>query len=199
MAETRETVIKDITLLTRFAAAQRLKDVNKSAFSRSRVTANISAIRNLRHPTMPALSRGFYDSNVDPRMSKGNQRSKEILDAFATIFAGSGSCLAVGVIRDWEKKVVHMIIGGNGTISEGQQQQIRNLYMGLKEIAAALEPITDRQFLPKHSNVLEDSPPARTYEANSRKLNRFLLLRVPIINLLPNPAPFTMDYIQRQS
>ena len=109
---------------------------------------------------MPALSRVFLDSNVDPKTSKGNQRSEEILDAFATIFAGSGGCIAVGVIRDWEKKVVHMIIGGNGTISEGQQQQIHDLYMGLKEIAAASELITDRQFLSKNSNVLEDSPPA---------------------------------------
>ena len=169
MAETHKTVIIDITLLTKFATAQRIKDVDKSAFS-------------------PALSR------FDPRTSKGKQRSDKLLDAFATIFAGSGSCVAVGVIRDWENKVVHMIIGGNGTISEGQQQQIKDLYKGLKEIAAASEPITDRQFLPKHSNVLEDSPPAKTYDANSCKLNRSLL-RVPIINLLPNPARFTMDYI----
>ena len=85
----------------------------------------------------------------------------------------------MGAIRDWEKKVVHMIIGGNGTISEGQQQQIHDLYMGLKEIAAASEPITDRQFFPKDSNVLEDSPPARRYEAKSRKLNRFSSSQIP--------------------
>ena len=143
---------------------------------------------------MPALSRRFFDSNFDPRTSKGYKRSNKLLDAFATIFAGSGSCVAVGVIRDWENKVVHMIIGGNGTISEGQQQQIKDLYKGLKEIAAASEPITDRQFLPKNSNVLEDSPPARTYNADSRELNGSLL-RVPIMSLLPNPARFTMDYI----
>lgn len=81
-----------------------------------------------------------------------------------------------------------MIIGGNGTISEGQQQQIHDLYMGFEEIAAASEPITDCQFLPKHSNVLEDSPPARRYETNSHKLNH-------IINPLPNPTPFTIHYI----
>ena len=101
----------------------------------------------------------------------------------------------MGNIRDWEKKVVHMIIGGNGTILEGQQQEIHDLYMGLKGIAAASEPITDRQFLPKQSNVLEDSPLARRYKTDSRKLNQFLLLRVPIINSLPNPAPFTIHYI----
>lgn len=67
-------------------------------------------------------------------------------------------------------KVVHMVIGGNDAISEGQQQQIHNFYMGLKGIAAASESITDRQFLPKHSNVLEDSPPALRYEKNSRKI-----------------------------
>ena len=39
MAETRETVTMDITLLTKFAAAQRITDVDKSAFS---------AIQNLR-------------------------------------------------------------------------------------------------------------------------------------------------------
>lgn len=112
MSETRETVIMDITLLTEFAAVQRLKDVDRSAFSRSRVGADISALINLRHPAMPAFSRGFFDSNVDPRTSNGNQRSEKILDAFATVFAGSGGCVAVGVIRNWEKNVVHMIIGG---------------------------------------------------------------------------------------
>lgn len=179
MSETRENVIMDITMLSRFAAVQRLKDVDKSAFSRSRVDAQIDAFKNLRRPAMSTLSRGFFDSNVDPKTSKGKQRSEQILDAFATIFAGSGGCVAVGAIRDWEKKVVYMIIGGNGTISEGQQQQIRNLYMGLKEIAAVSEPITDRQFLPKDSNELKDSPPTRRYEANSRYSNRFSYSQIP--------------------
>lgn len=53
---------------------------------------------------MPALSRGFFDSKT----SKGNQRSEEILDAFATIFAGSGGCIAVGVTRYLgEKSRIH--------------------------------------------------------------------------------------------
>lgn len=73
------------------------------------------------------------------------------------------------------------MIGGNGSISEGQQQQIHDLYIGLKEIAATSELITDRQFLSKHSNVLKDSPPARSYETNSHEF----LFRLPIINLLP--------------
>lgn len=107
MSETRETVIMDITMLTRFAAAQRFKDLNNSAFSRSRVDGTIDAFKRLRHPAMPALSRGFFDSNVDTKTSKGSQRSEKILDAFATIFAGSGGCVVVGVIRDWEMKVVH--------------------------------------------------------------------------------------------
>lgn len=70
------------------------------AFSRSRVSADINAFINLRRPAVPALSRGFFDSNLDAKTSKGKQRSEEILDAFATIFAGSGGCVAVGAIRD---------------------------------------------------------------------------------------------------
>lgn len=102
MAEIRESVIQDITLLTRFATVQRFKNVNNSAFSPSRVDAGLFAFKLLR-------SRGFFNSH---KTSKGNQRSEEILDAFATISAGSGDCVAVGVIRDWEKKVIQMIIGG---------------------------------------------------------------------------------------
>lgn len=65
---------------------------------------------------MPALSRSFFDSNVDPKTSKGNRKSKEILDVFGIIFAGSEGCVTVEVIRNWEKKVVHMIIRENSTI-----------------------------------------------------------------------------------
>ncbi|MCJ1347011.1 hypothetical protein MMC31_005231, partial [Peltigera leucophlebia] len=79
MSETRETVVMDITMLAKFAAVQRI--------SRSRVGTNVSAFINLRHPAMPPLSRGFFDS-------KGNQKSEEILDAFATIFAGSEGYVA---------------------------------------------------------------------------------------------------------
>ncbi|MCJ1346244.1 hypothetical protein MMC31_004459 [Peltigera leucophlebia] len=116
--------------------------------------------------TMLTLPSGTRTKRNQPSLEaeSGNQRSEEILDAFATIFAGSGGCVAVGVIRDWEKKVVHMIIAGNSTNSGEQQKQIRDMYMGLKEIAAASEAITDRQSLPKHSAVLEDSPPKRRYE-----------------------------------
>lgn len=84
-----------------------------------------------------------------------------------TIFAGSGDCVAVGVIRDWEKRVVcnvQMIIGGNCNILPSQQQQIHDLDMGLKEIAAASEQIAARQFHSTHSDVLKDSPPAKTYQ-----------------------------------
>lgn len=195
MAETRESVILDITLLTRFATVQRFKDVNNSAFSRSRVDADLSAFKLLRNSPMPSLSRGFFDSQFHPRTSKGNQRSEEILDAFATTFAGSGDCVAVGVIRDWEKRVVQMIIGGNGNILPSQQQQIHNLYMGLKEIAAASERIAARQFHSTHSNVLKESPPAKTYQNDSREFNPFLLLRLPIVNLMPNPTLFTIYYL----
>lgn len=199
MAETRESVILDITLLTRFATVQRFKDVNNSAFSRSRVDADLSAFKFLRNPPMLSLSRGFFDSHFDPKTSKGNQRSEEILDAFATIFAGSGDCVAVGVIRDWEKRVVQMIIGGNGNILPSQQQQIHNLYIGLKEIAAASERIATRQFHSTHSNVLKDSPPAKTYQNDSREFNPFLLLRLPIVNLMPNPTLLQSTTFERQS
>ncbi len=155
MAETRESVIMDITLLTRFATAQRLKDVNNSAFSRSRVDADLAAPRLLRN-------RGFLDSQFDPKTSKGNQRSQEILDAFVTIFAGSGDCVAVGVIRDLEKRVVQMIIGGNGYILTNQRQQIDDFYMGLKEIAVAAERVTARQFHSTRNVALEESPPVKT-------------------------------------
>lgn len=162
MAETREAVIMDITMLTKFAAVQRLKDIHKSGFSRSRKGINIDAFKSLCHPVMPALSRGFFDSYADPKTSTRNQRSKKILGAFATIFAGSESCVAVGAIRDWKNKVLYMIIGGNGTVSEGQQKQIHKLYMGLKEVAAASEQITDCQILPKHSDVLVGRPSTTT-------------------------------------
>lgn len=112
MSETREAVIMDITMLTKFAAVQRLKDLDKSAFSRSRRGINIDAFKSPRHPAMPAMSRGFFDSYADPKTSTGNQRSEKILDACATIFAGSGSCVAVGAIRDWKNRVLYMIIGG---------------------------------------------------------------------------------------
>ena len=195
MSETREAVIMDITMLTKFATVQRLKDLNKSAFSRSRRGIDIDAFKILRHPAMPALSRRFFDSYADPKTSTGNQRIEKILDAFATIFAGSGSCVAVGAIRDWENKVLYMIIGGNGTISQGQQEQIHKLYVGLKEIAAASEQITDRQILPKHSDVLEDSPPTKKYESSSRKLYELLRLRILIICILPYPTPFSVHYV----
>ena len=178
MAETRESVIMDITLLTRFATAQRLKDVNNSAFSRSRVDADLAALRLLRN-------RGFLDSQFDPKTSKGkkgNQRSQEILDAFATIFAGSGDCVAVGVIRDLEKRVVQMIIGGNGNILTNQRQQIDDFYMGLKEIAVAAERVTARQFHSTRNVALGESPPVKLYQHDLREFNPLLLLRLPITN-----------------
>ncbi|MCJ1347098.1 hypothetical protein MMC31_005319, partial [Peltigera leucophlebia] len=176
MAETRESVIQDITLLTRFASAQRVNDLNNSAFSRSRVDADLAAFRNLRNPSMPPLSRGFLDSRFDPRTSQGKQRSEEILKAFATIFAGSGDCIAVGAVRDDQKKVVQMIIGGNGNISTNQKQQIDDLYMGLKEIAVVSEQLAARQFHSTNSGVLKDSPPAKTYDSDLvcvAKINKF--------------------------
>ena len=181
MAETRESVILDITLLTRFATAQRLKDVNNSAFSQSRVDADFAAFRLLQNPSMPPLSRGFLDSHFDLKTSKGNQRSQEFLDAFATIFAGSEDCFAVWVISDLEKRVVQMIIGGNVNILASQRQQINDLYMGLKGIAAAAERVTARQFHSTHNVALEDSPPGKAYQNDLREFNPLLLLRLPII------------------
>ncbi len=87
------------------------------------------------------------------------------------------------------------LLGGMMQYQRDNNSKYTILHMGLKGIAAASESITDRQFLPKHSNVLEDSPPALKYEKNSRKLNRFLLLRVPIINSLPNPTLLPTHYI----
>lgn len=76
--------------------------------------------------------------------------------------------------------------------------------MGLKEIAAASEQITDGQILPKHSDVLVDSPPTKKYESSSRKLYELLRLRILIICILPYLTPFfsslrpsaEADYIQ---
>ena len=181
MAETRESVILDITLLTRFATAQRFKDVNNSAFSRSQVDADLAVLRRLRNRSMPPLSRGFLNSHFDPKTSSGNQRSREILDAFATVFAGSGDCVAVGVIRDLENRVVQMIIGGNGNISTNQRHQIDHFYMGLKEIAVAAERVTARQFHSTRDVALEDSPPGKDYQHDLREFNPLLLLRLSII------------------
>lgn len=67
--------------------------------------------------------------------------------------------------------------------------------MGLKEIAAASEQITDCRILPKHSDVLGDSPPATTYESYSGKLYELLRLRILIISILPYPTPFSVHYV----
>ncbi len=138
---------------------------------------------------MPPLSRGFLDSHFDIKTSKGNQRSQGFLDAFATIFAGSGDCVAVGVIRDLEKRVVQMIIGGNGNILASQRQQINDLYMGLKGIAAAAERVTARQFHSTHNVALEDSPPGKAYQNDLREFNPLLLSDFPLYTF------FTIYYI----
>lgn len=87
-----------------------------------------------------------------------------------------------------------MIIGGNDKILANQQQQIHNLYMELKEIAAAAERIAPRQLHSTHSNVLKDSPLPKTYQNDLHEFNSFLPLRLPIINLVSNPTLFTIYY-----
>ncbi len=82
----------------------------------------------------------------------------------------------MGVIRDLEKRVVQMIIGGNGNILTNQRQQIDDFYMRLKEIAVAAERVTVRQF---HSTR---NPPAKDYQHDLREFNPLLLLRLSIIN-----------------
>lgn len=68
LSDTREAVIMDITMLTKFADVQRLKDIQKSAFSRSRKGIDIDAYRSLRHPDKPALSRGFSIPILIPKL-----------------------------------------------------------------------------------------------------------------------------------
>ena len=70
-----------------------------------------------------------------------------------------------------------MIIGGNDNLLESQQQQIHDLYVGLKEIAAAAEQIAARQFHSTPNNVLK---PAKIYENDLREFNPFLLSDFPL-------------------
>ena len=104
MAETRETVIMDITLLTKFAAVQRLSDVDKSAFSRSRVGTDISAFINLRHPAMPALSRGFFDSNVDPKLQRETKEAKRSSTRLQQSLQAQGVVLLWGILEIGRRK-----------------------------------------------------------------------------------------------
>lgn len=112
IGKTREFIILDIILLIRFATIQRFKDINNSTFSRSRVNANFSAFKLFSNLPMSSLLRDFFDFQFYLKTLKRNQRSEEILDVFATIFASFEDFFAIRVIRNWEKKVVQMIIEG---------------------------------------------------------------------------------------
>lgn len=77
----------------------------------------------------------------------GYQRSSELLDAFAIIFAGSGGCFAVGCVIDDKSRTLKLIVASNNAIEQEKRDFVKTLWSLLLQIPVVLGTINLPQSL----------------------------------------------------